>query len=443
VETSKLHRRRTEFDVLIGGAGIAASAVAVRLCTLGFRPLILATQSRILSGVEAIPESVVPLFEELGMRHILRQSNGLVTEGFENHWRSGDPALRPGRWIHVERARLAAAAVRHAVDCGAVLRLCESIPKLAGSGPICVNHGGMRLSFEAAIDATGRSAVWSRPIRRRGGQVADIFMSSPQASPRGRVVRLSQGWAYRIGSKNSATVAMLGERSARRRVPDVSTRKALGLISEQIGYIGRRPAFPQWSENPIQGRRIAIGDAALAYDPLAGQGIRFALSSAFGASTVINTWRHSPGDATAAERFYLDSVTQSRSRHLRFLDELHSAGTGGERASLLVPEVVIFSGKTLPVDLHVNSRIVSGLAVILADGTPVRWVGGLDLLRIRDLTRKPVRSADLLRQLVSANLTSLQAAALLHWCVRHELVSAASAVVAWRLAETAADNAPA
>ena len=418
--------RRTEFDVLIGGAGVAAAAVAVRLCALGFRPLILATRSRILAGVEAIPEVALPLFEELGIGHILHQADALVVEGFENHWRAGEPMLRPGRWIHVERALLAKAAMRHALEQGAVLRLCQSLPKLVGSDSVCIiNDAGPRLSLEAVIDATGRSAVWSRPIRRRGRQLADIFVSSPQPSPRGRVVRHSQGWAYRIGLKHSATVAMLGKYGAHRQAPDAPAQEALGLISGQIKYVGRRPAFPQWSENPIRNRRIAIGDAAFASDPLAGQGISFALSSALAAASVVSTWRHSPGQAAVAERFYLDYVTQSRCRHLKSLERIGSEEQPAQSAIDPLPEVVIFSGQTTRTDLHVNSRIVSGLAILLLDGTPVRWVGGVDLLCIRDMARGPVRSSELAERLVSAERIPSLIDAVLHWCLRRGIITRA------------------
>src|SRR5437899_5503017 len=155
----------TDFDVLIAGAGIAAAAAAIRLCALGLRPLILATRNEILPGAEAIPELALPLFAELGLDHILREARGVMVEGFENHWNADDPMLRGGRWMHVERSLLAKGAIREAVKRGAVLRLCRSLPKLCSRRhSVGVTHEGVR--FGAAIDATGRSAVWSRPIHR-------------------------------------------------------------------------------------------------------------------------------------------------------------------------------------------------------------------------------------------------------------------------------------
>jgi len=163
-------------DVLIGGAGIAAAAVAIRLCKLGFRPMILATGGHILPGIEALPEAALPLVKELELEPVLRKANSVVVDGFENHWNVDEPELRTGKWIHVERSLLAKTAIVEAVHHGAVLRLCPSLPKLS-SRPTSVHIAldGVRLHFEAAIDATGRSAVWSRPVRHRGIQLADIL----------------------------------------------------------------------------------------------------------------------------------------------------------------------------------------------------------------------------------------------------------------------------
>jgi hypothetical protein len=92
---------RNSCDVLIGGAGIAAAATALRLCALGFRPLILARTCRVVPGVEAIPEAALPLFTALGAGHILQDAGATRAEAFENHWDSEQPNVRSGHWIHV------------------------------------------------------------------------------------------------------------------------------------------------------------------------------------------------------------------------------------------------------------------------------------------------------------------------------------------------------
>jgi flavin-dependent dehydrogenase len=416
----------TNFDVLIGGAGIAAAAAAIRLCALGLRPLILATRSEVLSGAEAIPEAALPLLAELELEQVLRKAHGVMVEGFENHWNADDPMVRVGRWVHVERSLLAREAVREAVERGAVLRLCRSLPKLSNQRhSIGITHEGVQLSFGAAIDATGRSAVWSRPIHRCGNQIADVFSFPLGRSPRARVARFSDGWAYRIGLEQSTTVAILAQSGKYRNTPDTAKQESLGIASDAFEYVGRRAAFPQWSESPVRRRRLAIGDAALAYDPVAGQGVRFAISSAFAAASVIQTWRDLPGKRATAERFYRNFVSQCRRSHMGFLEQLRAPDQPAKHTSDPLPEFIVFSGQTTTSELEIDSRVVVGDAILMPDRTPVRWVGGVDLLCIRDLARRPVRSSDLMGRLASAGYPPSQIVDLLHWCRRYGLIRAA------------------
>jgi flavin-dependent dehydrogenase len=413
-------------DVLIGGAGIAAAASALRLCALGFRPLMLATTRDIVSGVEAIPDSAWPLFAELEAEQVLRDAGASLVEGFENHWDPERPTLRPGCWIHVAREKLARAAVREAVRRGTVVQLCRSLPKLCQEhDTICSTYDGSSFRFEAAIDATGRSAVWSRPIRRSGGQIADVYdIPSSQSATPGKVVQFSAGWAYRIGVPTRTTMAMLSPDARKRQAPDSLTRKVFCVSSDSFVYAGRRPAFPQWSDDPISGRRMAVGDAALAYDPLAGQGIRFALSSALTAASVINTWRTTPSQAAAAERFYRSFVARCRQTHLEFIDRLRGEPPLPQPKEAL-PEIVRFSGCTVTSDLQVDSTIRTDEAILLRDGSCVRWVEGMDLLRLRDLVPQPVQASILVNRLVPDFCGLAQSTELLRWCLRHHVLSPA------------------
>lgn len=411
-------------DVLIGGAGIAAAASALRLCALGFRPLMLATKRDVVSGVEAIPDSAWPLFAELGAEQVLRDAGASLVEGFENHWDPEQPTLRPGCWIHVEREKLARAAVREAVRRGTAVQMCSTLPQLCQEhDSVCLTYDGESFRFEAAIDATGRSAVWSRPIWRRGGQIADLYdIPSSQSPAPAKVVQFSGGWAYRIGVPTRTTMAMLSPDGKKRQAPDSLTRRVFCVSSDACVYAGRRPAFPQWSDDPISGRRLAVGDAALAYDPLAGQGIRFALSSALTAASVINTWRTTPSQTAAAERFYRRFFARSRRTHLQFIDLLQKESPPPQPTEA-IPHTLRFSGRTVTSELQVNSRIRTDEAILLDDGSCVRWVGGMDLLRLRDLVPQPIQASVLVNRLVPDFCGFEQSTALLNWCLRHHVLS--------------------
>jgi len=411
------------YDVVIGGSGIAAAASALRLCALGFRPLVLATTCEVLPGIEAVPESVLPLFRELGAKHVLEKAGATLVNGFENHWDAEAPVRRAGRWIHVDRQRLATTILQEAKKRGTVLLECRSLPRLHQEPDgILIGCEGMPFAFASAIDATGRSAVWSRPIRRRGNQIADMYSAAASASHvPARVLRHLDSWAYRIGTPDGTTFAIVSAHGRKRTPPSLSLQKDLGLPAEGCVFAGRRPAFPQWCESPVQGRRLAVGDAALAHDPIAGQGIRFAISSAFAASSVINTWRTSPSPSGAAERFYDRFVERCRRSHLRFVDQLREHPIQSPREKL--PEVVVFSAGIVASELQLDSTIQTNQAILLPDGGHVRWVGGLDLLRLRDLLPHPIPAAELASRLVPAFCDATQFSALLQWCLRHHVLA--------------------
>jgi hypothetical protein len=410
-------------NVVIGGSGVAAAAVAIRLCDLGFRPFVLAAPCRTLPGIEAIPQTAICLFHELGITRILEEAGSSLVEGFENRWRPDEPVLRAGQWVHVDRTRLADAAIREAVRQGAVLGKCRSLPGLAFSeNGLSLVHEGEQLFFNAAIDATGRSAVWSRPIHHHGRHVADIFASTTERrrDSRARVIRFSDHWAYRLGLGSDATVALVGTGRSRRKL-DSTNRSALELQSE-YSYVGRRPAFPQWCEEPIHRRRIAIGDAALAHDPISGLGIRFALSSALAAASVLNTWRD-PRLETGATEYYRHFMAQCLQRHLRFLQELTDDSEMPKQIGPSAPEWLRFSSKTIRSQTQVEGCVLADEVVVLADGTFARWVGDIDLLHIRELAAKPVRASELLQELTRGGNGLPHASAVLAWCVRHEVLT--------------------
>lgn len=378
-------------EVVIAGAGIAGAAAALRLVSLGLLPRLVSLGRALTPGIEAIPEGAFPMIEELGLEKAVARAGGRIVEGFENAWTPSAPVVLPGRWLHVERSAFAAAAIEHALSRGARILHTKTLPPVPDG------------SF-AAIDATGRAAAWSRPVRRYGNQVADLY-EMPSAVARGRIERCPEGWKYRIGS----TLGVVSRHRSRPYAPDGAR------------HLGRRPAFPQWCEDPVRGRRIAVGDAALAYDPLAGQGIRFALASAFAAASVIHTWAGN-GDSDAATRFYRDFVAHARIRHLEFLAKLDL--DRGPEIQEPLPARVRFRGRVGTAELSVDSRVVTDQAILLADGTAVRWVGGVDLLEISRLARTSIPFEVLHGELVSQGVEPGISRAVLGWCVRKGLLRA-------------------
>ena len=424
---------RAPLEVLIGGCGVAASAAAIRLCDLGFQPVLAAMARPSVGGIEAIPESAWPLVSELGLTDALHKAAAEVVEGFENRWFPDAPVILPGRWIHVDRDRLGASALREAVRRGARVRSVSALPPISTTADsvTCVLDGRER-SFHAAIDATGRAAIWSRPVRRSESSVADVYDVPIRSRPRGRIARVEHEhngvsgdvgargvWAYRIGTAQRVSVGIISAGGLRSNNHTSGIWQALDVPALKAVWSGRRAAAQQWSERPLDGRRIAIGDAAHAYAPLAGQGIRFALASARVAASVVRSWTVSPESGLRASLFYDDFVHHSARRHRRWLTELpdHPSSAG----EVILPDFVSCAAPVGDVGLMIESRVVRGAALQLGDGEYVRWVGGVDVLEIRDLATNGMATSSLIDAL-ARQCTRRQAEAVVRWCVKHDLL---------------------
>ncbi|MBR8839082.1 MAG: hypothetical protein DSM106950_35055 [Stigonema ocellatum SAG 48.90 = DSM 106950] len=420
-------------DIVIAGVGVAAAAVAMRLLSCGFRPVLLSRGLPCIGGIEAIPESALGLFDALSLTHVLQTAGGVWVEGFENAWQDNESVIRPGRYIHVDRASLAQAAMALVIDRGAVIVSCNTLTPLDVEKEwVRVMVGGVERRFTAAIDATGRSAIWSRPIKRHQREIAQIFSAEcPGSLLRGRIARIPGGWAYRLGLPDAIAVGVVTSDGTCLEQVNDQIRESLCLPQTQLRLLGRRPAFPQWAEEPVSGRRLAIGDAALAYNPMAGQGIRFALSSALAAAAVVRTLVESPDDKDYATQFYSELVNGERQKHLSSINSLYaheSLSTSSQLAKssfskAALPSTICYSGQTKMTGLYINGLIQPREAIALRDGNVVRWLGSFDLLTLRDLCRVPVSTATLLEQLSFKQMTEAEVVSLIWWCLERNILS--------------------
>ena len=204
---------------------------------------------------------------------------------------------------------------------------------------------GLERRFLAAIDATGRAAAWSRPVRRQQRHVAELFEGPPcPSSLRGRVVadRGGKRCAYRVGLPGSTSVGIIRSGQSRSEL-DPSIAQSLDLPAGQFYYVGRRPAFPQWAIEPACGRRFAVGDAAFASDPLAGQGIRFAMASGIAAAAAVHSLAQSAW-ATLAVDYYRNFVGSARDRHLAWLARLRE-GLSAPPPPFALPDTLRFTAR--------------------------------------------------------------------------------------------------
>jgi 2-polyprenyl-6-methoxyphenol hydroxylase-like FAD-dependent oxidoreductase len=327
---------------------------------------------------------------------------------------------------------------------GAVVEELAERPVISGSGrTVEVTVAGKTREFDVAIDASGRAAIWSRPIRRVGHLIADVFIvPCPNPPVALKLTQFDNGWAYRIGLGNFTTVAILSPPPRRQlSFPDKLARD-LRIPTTGISRVGRRVAFVQWATQVVADRVLAVGDAALAHDPVSGQGIRFALASALAASAVIRTWRRSRDDVALASQFYDEFVATERDRHLSFLQSLYgsqfelkearsrSASFLSEQAAsapqMRLSESLRFSAMVEWAPLHISGFIERGEVIRLSDGGAVRWLGGFDLMRLRELAREAITGTQLVQLLAAEGVGPNRSIAIIQWCCWKRILGSGS-----------------
>ncbi|GAB1543363.1 hypothetical protein NUACC21_60370 [Scytonema sp. NUACC21] len=420
-----------ENNIAIAGMGLSAAAVAMRLLKCGFHPLLLSRGLPHIQGVEAIPESALRLFDALDLTPALQMAGGFWVDGFENAWQGNESAITPGRYIHVERSLLAQAAIAMVIQQGATVVYSNTIaPLIVEKEFVRSIIDGVEQRFAAAIDATGRSALWSRPIKRHQRQMAQIFSTSGNENLlRGRIVQFPGGWAYRLGLPDIMTIGVVSSHHINDKQIQTLIRENLCLPPMQLHSLGRRPVSPQWSEEPIQDRRLAVGDAVLAYSPIAGQGIRFALSSTLAAAAVVRTWRDSPADRDYATQYYRELVSSERLHHISNINSLSgnqplpTNPTPPSISHTALPSIVYYIGQTKMTGLYINGLIKCTEAIVLPDGNLVRWLGNFDLLTVREFCTKPLPTASLIEQLIWQQLSQAEALYLIRWCLKHNILA--------------------
>ena len=408
-------------EVVIAGAGFGASCVALRLLQLNITPRILVFDRPDVGGIEILPAHVHPLLDILELGPVFATLKPTLATGLAQTWGRSAAVFRQGHALHIDRIGLRSAMRVEATKRGAVFERVSRLPSIGRVASARVRVGAR--SFLAAIDATGRRAAWSRPIVRYGRSVADLFAHRETAvRPIGEVVQLPSGWAYRTRHDGMATIGVVRPPGTRPHTlpPDVS-RAFDGLESASVSYLGRRPAFAQAATSPVHGRRIAIGDAAFAHDPIGGRGLAFALGSAFAAAATVKSWWEHPAERRVATHYYRDYVDAERKHHLAFLTDFY--GEPREVSPAAVPSMLKWRGRVTRAALNTDSGIAVGPAVRLPTGGHVRWLGRFDLLTLQEICSRPRSSSAILARLVRSGLGVEEAKMVMTWAFQKQLIT--------------------
>jgi flavin-dependent dehydrogenase len=309
------------FDVAVIGAGPAGAATARRLACAGCDVLLIERSNFEAPRVgETLAPSVQPLLAELGLWDRFSAMQPLPSWGTRSFWGDAEAQSHShlsspwGCGWHIDRRAFDRMLSQAAAEAGAEFRPQTRLRDCASRSQhwdlAFDNQSGQmwRQRARVLVDASGRGA---RLAQRLGARrlvfdalvgVSTQFSGVCEADQGYTLVESSaEGWWYSAPAGGDTLMTMLmtdadlcgradlAQRPAwQRRLDDtVATCARIGAAPMRWGPHAFSAASQRLQRNDPFARWLAVGDAALAVDPVSGSGVPRALRSACSAATAI------------------------------------------------------------------------------------------------------------------------------------------------------------
>lgn len=332
-----------ETRIAVLGAGPAGAAAAAGLARLG-EAVTLIGEPRRFDAVEGVSQRVVDALRGLGFERALQ---ALAPPSARSVIWNGRLSTANREQL-VQRQRFDAALlsdVQHfgvQVVHGRVRKLASS----AGRHTIEVEQHGRSLAVHAdfVVEARGRAAPGKGAARVRGPETVSLlqYWQGPRGPARSAVQSCADGWAWMAALGDGRRYLQLTMDAQHAALP---TRKALAAYcSARFRALEAAAPFLQDAvasaapyarastailHGAVCGRDwIRVGDAAMAVDPLSGNGIFQSLSSALQAPAVVATLLHQPEHGALACDFHQRRIEALFERFARIGRDFYRQETG-------------------------------------------------------------------------------------------------------------------
>jgi flavin-dependent dehydrogenase len=313
--------------VLVAGGGPAGSAAALDLSRRGLSVALIEQDNYETFRVgETLPPMIRHQLTGLGIWQRFLECGSLESYGIQTAWET--PALRYQDFLqnpygcgwHVDRARFDAMLATAAAQAGAELMLGARVTSchMTKDGPwrLEVSQGEKthNLSGRILVDATGRRAVFAGRLGSQASMadqlIGVVTVSHGSETERCALIEaVENGWWYSAPLPGDRTVfAYMTDSDLWKSHPDWSDlMKLTHFTLKRAGKVEVPPSIHIVSaasivHDPVTGPNwIAIGDAALAFDPLSGQGVFKSIDTGIRSSAIIA--RHLDGDSSVLAEY--------------------------------------------------------------------------------------------------------------------------------------------
>lgn len=338
----------TRVDVAIVGGGPAGATLAAVLTARGLRVLVVDAGQRAGPPAEVLPPTAVPVLDALGLLGELEAGPDWACAcfGVVKRWGSTEDrheylADRGGRGWIVERRGFDERLQQRARRAGAAwferTRL-EGLAQRGGAWRLALNgpRGWTSAGARFLVDASGRA----RAVVRRIGVVTErtSALVATWPAPNARALHGRANWLHVVAGSAGWSYSLVDARGETREVAlSLGPARARGRDARHVS------ACSQLISSRVGDGWAAVGDAAVAFDPITSQGLCNALASALALSPAIEAALTSPRRAEESLREYGDAVARTF-RHAEggareiYRAALHSfGGSFWERMSAATP----------------------------------------------------------------------------------------------------------
>ncbi|ETU80182.1 hypothetical protein Q095_00635 [Pseudomonas aeruginosa PS50] len=312
-------------QIIVLGAGPAGAAVALGLKRLGYAVCVISEWRR-FTALEGVSQRVLEGLRQAGLQQAL--ASACAASPRQVRW-NGE-TLAPNIEHLLDRPAFDAALRQDLLAAGVELleaRVRELSSTAAGHRlQLDGANGSQSCHADFLVEARGRPAPFSGKGLR--GQETLSLLNHWQEQPgpaRSAVESLADGWAWmaRLGdgrcfwqltldvaSADLPEKSRLAEFCAVQRAQSSLVRELFGAPALQPTALHARSSTATLCQQTCGDNWLRVGDAAMAVDPLSGNGIFQSLSSSLQAPAVINTLLQKPERAALARQFHQQRVEQ-------------------------------------------------------------------------------------------------------------------------------------